>query len=59
MMKCPTLGAIETEQKRSGLSALLSCKKKFKLPTAWAKDVAPKTERMSAKKEAHEDGEKR
>ena len=44
---------IETKQKRSGFICFaIHVRKKFKVPQHQAEDVAPKTERMSAKKEA-------
>lgn len=43
---------IETKQKDPDYLLCYTCKKKFKVPQHQAEDVAPKTERMSAKKEA-------
>ena len=53
MMKCPTCGGpLKPSKKDPDYLLCYTCKKKFKVPQHQAKDVAPKTERMSAKKEA-------
>ena len=52
-MKCPTCGGpLKPSKKDPDYLLCYTCKKKFKVPQHQAKDVAPKTERMSAKKEA-------
>ena len=53
MMKCPTCGGpLKPSKKDPDYLLCYTCKKKFKVPQHQAEDVAPKTERMSAKKEA-------
>ena len=53
MMKCPTCGGpLKPSKKDPDYLLCYTCKKKFKVPQHQAKDAAPKTERMSAKKEA-------
>ena len=50
-MKCPTCGGpLKPSKKDPDYLLCYTCKKKFKVPQHQAKDVAPKTERMSAKK---------
>ena len=52
-MKCPTCGGpLKPSKKDPDYLLCYTCKKKFKVPQHQAEDVAPKTERMSAKKEA-------
>ena len=53
MMKCPTCGGpLKPSKKDPDYLLCYTCKKKFKVPQHQAEDVATKTERMSAKKEA-------
>ena len=53
MMKCPTCGGpLKPSKKDPDYLLCYTCKKKFKVPQHQAKDVAPKTERMSAKKDS-------
>mgnify|MGYP001136727208 CR=1 FL=1 len=53
MMKCPTCGGpLKPSKKDPDYLLCYTCKKKFKVPQHQAEDVAPKTERMSVKKEA-------
>ena len=53
MMKCPTCGGpLKPSKKDPDYLLCYTCKKKFKVPQHQAEDVAPKAERMSAKKEA-------
>ena len=53
MMMCPTCGGpLKPSKKDPDYLLCYTCKKKFKVPQHQAEDVAPKTERMSAKKEA-------
>ena len=52
-MKCPICGQeLRPGKKDPNYLLCYTCKKKFKVPQHQAEDVAPKTERMSAKKEA-------
>ena len=52
-MKCPTCGGpLKPSKKDPDYLLCYTCKKKFKVPQHQAEDVATKTERMSAKKEA-------
>ena len=53
MMKCPTCGGpLKPSKKDPDYLLCYTCKKKFKVPQHQAEDVAPKTERMSAKKDS-------
>ena len=53
MMKCPTCGGpLKPSKKDPDYLLCYTCKKKFKVSQHQTEDAAPKTERISAKKEA-------